>query len=577
MHFFGMDLPKRVLPLNFIFPKVSGKAKATIFGNGDLQRDLDGAKETPLEYFRLLMGEIKHINRCSIKPFDRLLLTRQILRLYYPMALAQIAKYAKGGGVPDMDLRSQLLDMIAEIAQTMFVSYQILFGGYYSGSNFRYARVRNNVQECASRIFELLVIKQQAKSLRYQLLSDQDWKLANTIFYVMSCYEDIEQHIPTMSKGMDVGKRSEVSLKEQYAMLQTVAKFDMLRWPSHLQWVIGSYFNSVANAVQVKTDDGNHRLGRNDLIAYCYDAGAARGFRLETPPGPALILSFAGLTDAIRKDCMGFMLAKKNNNASAMPPRFARFPETEHFIISEQLVRGLENANNDILVEREQKVEDLRIFVGFMEVFDLLRHKQGMYKAEDRLEDMLAKRSALIAEDNVATEKSVWSLLFQNNKMIRLSTQETSFTKPMEIGSLLAYGLGEDINRPRFAVVSRIFRPSHKLVEIDMYRIASYAEPVIMNMGASDQPKPALLVHDKQLLGGWGMMFPPQDIMVGIDKISMLRNNQKYNVNLESMRNATTDFYLFSTSLTSEELGINGQPDYAAVPVKGTSSSAWAL
>jgi hypothetical protein len=257
-------------------------------------------------------------------------------------------------------------------------------------------------------------------------------------------------------------------------------------------------------------------------------------------------------------------------------------PEAEHFVISEQLVSGLENASDEVIEEKEQQVADLRIFVGFPEVYNLLQHKHGRFCLEERMEDVLAKRSALIAEDDAAIEKSMWSLLHQNAKMARLSTQETVFTTPMGIGSLFAYGLGEDINRPGFAVVSRIFRPSHKRVVIDLHRIASYAEPVMMLVNAaepsvSNPAKPAMLVYDPQGAGEWGLMFPPRDILPGIDKLLIFRNRKPLDVNLRAMRNATTDFYLFATSLTSRQLGIEGQPDYQTPPTQKTQPAGWLL
>lgn len=584
-HYLGMDLPARTLPLNFTLPLVSGRFKASHTGDNDLVNDLNEAKDSPLECFRLLLGEIRYINRCTMKQRERLELTRDILKLFYPTALAQLARQATRGGVPDPEDRSKLLDMLADIAQILAVSYQILFTEFYLGSNFKYARSRNIVNECASRMLELLIIKQQSRSLRYQLMSEQDWQLANTIFYVMSCYEDVERPLSTLNKELKVGgRRNDTSLREQFALLHTVAKFDMLRWPTHLQWVVGSYFYSVENAVLARADDGNSRLGRNEMIAYCYDVSQARGARLETPPGPAIILSYSGLAEAILKDCMGMLLAKKSNSNSAMPPRFARFPETEHFVLSDKLLRGLENSVIGTVAEQERSLEDLRIFVGFSDAFELLSHKQGKFAAEDRLEDMLAKRSALIAEDNVATEKSMWSLLFQNESMARLSTQETSFTTPMSIGSLLAYGIGEDISRPSFAVVSRIFRPSLKLVVIDMQLIANYAEPVLISMNTSDkmasisdQTKPALLLYDMQRLGGWGLMFPPRDIVPGVDRLSIYRRKKMIELNLDNMRNATNDFYLFATSLTSEQLGVEGQPDYANSSGRKTRAAGWLI
>lgn len=577
-HFLGSDLPARELPLNFSLPKTSGRFAASNSSGGELNRQLDEAKDRPAEYFRLLLAEIKHVNRCSLKPQQRLSFTRDIQKLYYPVALAQITRHAKTGGIPEDEDHRQTLNQLVDIAQILITSWQILFAFYYSGSNYQYARAHDTVLMCATRIFELMLLKQQARALRYQLLAEPDWQLVNTLYYVMSCYEDVEQPLPTLRRELELGKtHADVSLSEQYACLQMTARFDMLRWPAHLQWIVVNYLQGVEHAVQVRTDAVNGKPGRNELIVYCYGSQPASAQPLSNPPGPVMILDCSNLNGAIRKDCMGLMQA--GQAGSTIPPRFARLPGAEHFVISEQLLRGLENIAEDGCIEKETRVEDLRIFVGFPEVFAMLRHKQGRYAGEDRLADVLAKRSALIAEDHIATEKSMWTLLFQNEKMIRLSTQETSFTTAMSIGSLLAYGVGEDIARPSLAVVSRIFRPSSKQVVIDMYSIAHYAEAVTMTVNATEQSgmsqlKPALLVYGKK---GWGLMFPPRDILPGFDKIAMQRNGQQFEIKLESRCNATTDFYLFSTPALADQLGITGEPDYPTPPVRKTHTPGWLL
>lgn len=582
-HYLGMDLPIRGQELNFSLPKASGRFKASYSGSGDLLSALEECKDIPNVYFGLLLSEFKHINRCALKPRQRLALTYDICKLYYPLAQAQIAKHAQTGGVPEEGERKLVLIQLADIAQLLIVSCQILFATYYGGSNFRYARARSKVLECVAAIYELLILKQQARALRYQLLDEQDWQLANTLFYVTSGIEDVVQPLSTLQKILNLGgSRSFASLQGQFATLHIVAKFDMLRWPTQLQWVIASYLQSVEQAVQVRSDSGCSQLARNELIAYCYGAAPASPVLSQTPPGAALLFNCSGLTDAIRKDCMGLIAAKKNHDATALPPRFARFPEAEHFIISEQLVRGLQNSVDEVTAEQSTRVDDLRIFVSFSDVFSLLHHKQGLYGGEERLADVLAKRSALIAEDHIATEKSVWSLLFQNEKMIRLSTQETAFTTAMNIGSLVAYGVGEDINRPSLAVVSRIFRPSHKLVVIDMFCISQYAEAVIMSVNASESTmmgqlrgKPALLVYSKKSLNGWGLLFPPQDVLPGIDQVALRRNQQEFAITLQSRRNATNDFYLFSLTLPVEQRADDSEPDYAVPATRKTKSAGW--
>lgn len=573
-HYLGLDLPPRELPLKFEFPRISTQLTVGHGSAGNLMRELREASEAPADYFGVLLNVVKHLNRCAMKPRARLALTRDILGLCYPLALEQLAKHAQNGGVPEEEARRQTLGRIADIAQILGVSFQILFAGIYAGSNFRYARGHALLEECVSCVFELMLMRQQARALRYQLLEEADWRCINTLFYAMSCYEDVQQARPTLPKrlGLAVG-RAHASWQDQFVLLHVVARFDMLRWPSHLQWVIGNYVYGAGDSVPVRLDDGKP-MGRNEWVAYCHGDQAASRLALKPPPGPALLLDFGGLGEAIRKDCMGLMLAKKKRDSAAVPARFARFAEPEHFVISGQLLRGLSDAVPVEGVENETRVADLRIFVGFMEVFSLLRHKQGEFAGQERLADMLAKRSALIAADHTATETSVWSLLLQNDSMLRLCTQESSFTTRMSIGSLLAYGVGEDINRPRVAVVARIHRPSNKQVVIDLHSLADYAEPVLMTVNAAQQPgngprmgKPALLLHDRLQRGAWQLMFQPQDVLPGLDQIAVHRKRQEHALDLQSWRNATHDFHLYSTSLSSADLGISGEPRYASVPV----------
>ncbi|MFZ4478639.1 MAG: hypothetical protein ACOYNZ_01955 [Rhodoferax sp.] len=566
--YFGLGLKARDFPLNLAFPRISDRLKPSHGSATNLMRQLDEAKEAPAEYLGVLLAVIKHLNRCAMKPQQRLALTRDVLNLCYPVAQAQIAKHAKTGGVPEDEERKLALTRLVEITTILIISFQILFDGYYRGNNFRYARAHTVVQECASRIFELMILKQQACALRYQVLEPRDWRAVNTLFYVMSIYEDVERAFPTLQKLLQQGgARSAASLREQFAVLHIVAKFDMLRWPAHLQWVISNYVYGVENAAPVRVAvDG--APGRDELVAHCYGEKAA-GLPLQNPPAPALLIDCRNLKEAIRKDCMGLVDSKKRHDAAAMPPRFARFREADHLVISDQLVRGLGNAEVDECVETETSVYDLRIFVGFSEVFDLLHHQQGEFASEDRLADTLAKRSARIAEDHLATARSTWSLLFRDDKMLRLSTQETRFTTGMNIGSLLAYGLGENINRPSLAVVVRIFRPSSREVIIDLQSIAHYAEQVLMTVNAAQQSatgarhgRAALLLFDKSSLGGWGLMFQPQDVLPGIDQIVVHRKQRELTIALGSRCNVTHDFHLYATSLTSANLGISGEPSY---------------
>lgn len=581
--FFGMDIPERTLNLQFTLPTVSDKFDMSEMDNDAFNDDLEAYKDVPEKYFKVLLNGVKHLNHCEMKPRHRRALNDDILSLFFPAAMAQLAKHAKTGGVPEPDDRKHILRAIVDLAQTLIVSHQILFSGYYHDSNYHYVHSHDEVLQSVARIFELFLLKQQAKALRYQVLLPEDWEVINTLFYVMYHYDDVEDPLPTLKKQLKIGRNfQDISLQDRFVLLHCVARFDVLRWPTQIQWVIASYVRSIENVALVRVDDGE--LAAEELVVYCYGGQPASERRLAAPPGDSLIMDCRYLVDAMHKDCVGMMRAKKHHDISAVLPRFAQLPEEEHFVIFDQLVRGFSHQNDHPSVNHPQTVEDLRVFVGFAEVFSLLNHRQSIFASEDRLVDSLARRSALLAEDHLATEKSIWTVVFQNEQMVRLSTQESPFTTAMRIGSLLACGLGENVNRPSLAVVSRIHRARSKVVEIDIQRLASYAQPVMISINqpveqpvSSEQQKSALLVYDHQHPGKWGLMFPPRDVVLGVDQFALHRGGHSLPIHLKGMRNATNDFYLFSTELRSEQIGVAGEPDYPTPPTLLHHAAGWLI
>lgn len=563
--YFGLDLPVRDIPLQFELPNISNQLAVGYGGDWEFLDRLDAAKDNFDEYFSILRNVVKRMNRCAMKPRHRLTLIREILSLFYPAALDSLTEMAdkkrnsgRGADIPEEQSRKHALAHMAEIAKVLIISYQIIFTKIYEGKNFQYARAHALREECVSFIFELTLLRQQVAALRYQLLDPADWQCVNTLFYVMSCYEDVQKPRKTLAKQLSLDTScSSVSWKNQFAELHIMAQFDMLHWPTRLQWVIGTYVHGVENAV-LTSPSPLTRCSRNQIITYCYASQAAQREALVSEPGLALLLDFNGLSQAIRKDCMDLLQAKKKRDKSALPARFTRFPEAEHFVISDLLLRGIQSIPTVDDVEGGIDVSDLRIYVGFSSVFSLLNHRQSIFASEKRLVDSLARRSAKIAADHRATETSGWKLLMQTETQMRLCTQENSYTTPMSIGSLLAYGEIEKGQSPKLAVVTRIYRPTNKHVVIDLVILANDADAVLMNVNAASKPSvndnnlrsgnPAILLYETDRLSRPLLLFPPQDVLPGIDKIDIFHKEQMWSIELKNWRNATHDFYLYTTA-----------------------------
>lgn len=561
--FFGFDLATRDIQLDFKIPKISNRVKASEVFISSFNSKIKKSEENSLEFFSLLKIRIKHINRCSLSIRQRLNLTREILHFFHPRALEEMSRQSRFGEIPEQKERKTILNLISDICEIIYISYQIIFCKYYCGNNFFYARCKERVFESAIKIIEMIALKQQTRALRYQLLDGQDWKTANTIFYVMSVYEDVEKTTRVLNEQS--GKYNTKSLRELYTALHMVARFDPLKWPTHLQWIIKSYMNGIPKAVTVETLDHNEKSGRDILASHCYSEDCANLPQLAALSEKVFALNCSIFFGAVRQDCFNLIKAIKSNNANEIPARFKNYDQSERLAISEQLLNGLESSTPKISYTIDSLVHDLRIFVGFSEVFALLQHRQSEFRSEERLTDALAKRSAIIAEDQHATDNSVWSLQFKNGNMTRLSTRESSYTTRMSIGSLLAYGIGEAINKLRLAVVSRISRSSGKSVTIDIEDIANYAEAAIVSIDTfgNNQRKRAIMVQDNLSSDKWGVILKPIDIIYGFDRFSLHRNGEISPLSIENIRRATTDFSLFSTAMRSTSFEISEEPAYA--------------
>lgn len=555
-NFLLLDIPERSIPLNFKLPSPSTRAKV---GSGR-SADLYESENDPLEFLKLLHTRIKFLNFAKLATGARLRANRDLLKKFYPVAIKLMVELARTGGIPESEDRRQALMLTNDIASILVISYAFVFANYYEGSRYHYARHRKQVLELASCIFELLLLKQRARALRYQPLEPGDWSMANTVFHVMLAYEDEKRPMPTLTSELKMDAlRVKKSLTDQFILLQIYAWFDLLRLPTHLQWVIGSYLLEVENAVHIREDTGS--LNTNEMLVYCYGKQAAETHRLDTPAGPALVLNLHHLVEAIREDCQARGGTNTPDTSHTMP-RFAHFETADHFVIRNQLLSRLTYREDTAVSTGEQEIDDLRLFAGFSAVFALLRHQKSEFGSEERLEDRLSKRSAAFAVDGREIRKSLWSFSFQSENMTRFTTTESKDTNAMGIGMLLAYGAGDEVNRPRLAVVSRISRPYGRVLELDMRFIASFCEPVVLDFNTVKVP--GLMLYDPRNGGHWALAFPPRDVLIGVDKVEIHRNKKIIAVELTRILDASSDFYLLETTLTSSQLGFYITPQYPA-------------
>lgn len=557
----GLDLKSRATPLNFKFPVISQRLQATSVLGLSFDAQVKHVESDPCAFFELIKSRVKHLNRCALSTRDREKLTDEITALFYKKAVQACLDRCPDAGIPEPAQHRKLYVLAAEICQILIVSNQILFDSYYKQSNFQFQRSRSQFRQAGLRIFELFDLNQQLKALRYQFPEKTEWQALQTVLYALKEHDTITQ--PQSSLKHQLKLEPPRSITSLFIGSVIFEYFRPLEWPTQLQWVIRSYLKSVPKSVDLIFGQSSQPTGPDVIMVPAATPASGNATNLAQPP---MALNCAVLFAQIRNDCQGLIKALRSRQIADLPVRFAKFKEAERLVISNKLLQGIDPSEPYQPSDRSHQLHDLRLFVGFSEVFDLLQHQQSEFAHEERLSDALAKRSAIIAQDPRSEQSTLWTLIHQSPSRIRLSTQESSYTTPMKIGSLLAYGIGKSINQPCLTLVSRLERLGSNTVILDLDILSGYAEPVVISLNQGNQKvgHRALLIASQNSSWPWGLVLPPLEVLPGVDEFSMYRNGQAHPLDLETLRMATTDFSLFSTKLSSAELGFEATACFTA-------------
>jgi hypothetical protein len=483
--FMGWDLPERHIQLEFNLVALRNTVAPSLSNLYQLEKLRKTADQDRI-LLRELLLKARQLNRCKLSVRRRLALSENLIGLFYAPAISLIALYSKDGGVPDTEARQESLDGIIETCSVLINSYKSLVHTLHSASSFRLAHSLPQFDVSVFRIFDLLRLKQKVKGIRYQQLSDAAWQTANTLIHMMLAAGRADQLMILMENKYIKGEQLKtMRVRDIYAELQISHRFQLLKWP--VQWqVLLNYSIGLGDFKLglLKDEDETQALLKSHTISYCYDSMPTRTSRSGTQSAPSLLLNWTKLEQKISADFAHVLRSKKNADPMQIAKHLTLLSAAERLAMA-QLQFDTFPWQTEALTDLRQRLPDLRIFIGFSEVFHLLQHiasDGGWQGVGQRMSDLLARHSSALSEDDVGTIESAWFMQFQSATSLRLGTQETRYTKDMKIGEIAAYMLTqEDIRRPCLGVIKRIFRPKAGSVVIDIEKLSASAESVWLN------------------------------------------------------------------------------------------------
>lgn len=560
---------EKTIDLRFSLPSIEPNAPVPQFTSARFAKEVEALGANPSEQCKLLRREIRSLNRCNIGPGERMERTKQALALFYPLLQGALRDYSKAGGVPDQTARQETLDTMAEILGMLRQSYTAVFKAHYEKSDAYFTRAIEQIRVCACRILEMVKLEQRVRALRYQPLNGSAWYITNTVFHIMRAYDDVDAPVPPLEAELLPAHAGRLTtLKANFAAIHMTGRLDMLHWPVPFQSLLVGYLDGAMDLVSV-IDDHREALGKEQMLVYCHDETLGGVQRQKGPQRPAVVLiDWSALAARLRDDCVNIVKSSRNNQTGMTPKKFLLLSNIDRLAMAQQLLSSMQTFEHaETSDEREQAVTGMQIYVDFREVYLLCGHiisgRAGTMGK--RFIDHFAERSSMIADGQGGDPETLWYVLRQTKTLIRLKTKETIYSTAMEVGSLVAYGLGEqDKHRPRLAVVRRIYRPNSTYVIIDLERLAKYAEPVTLAPTVHGKPVDevmhGMLVFDPDL--GVNLLLSPKANIMDKTTVQMTFRGKAYDFVMSNLKYVTGGFYLFGMPLSMSQLGLDAPPQF---------------
>jgi len=480
----GLNYPAQRIPLAITLPLVKSTPLPVLNALYQLQKARE-TEDEDVQFLRLILKALKQLNRCDTSVTQREEYNHRLAGLFYPLVQLMLGKFGKDGGTPDSDARAGTLDNLIAICSEFVSSYGVVIQYYQKCSRFRYARSLNKLDLAALRFFEFLKLEQSIKGLRYQELSDKSWIMANTLIHILAASDRLNIVLKPLEQ-MYSAERAIATTRalDAYLRIQMLERLQLSFWP--IQWQTWLQRSIGLGELKMELSTFSEQSNKNQTsFVYCSDPIPSRFALKSNKTGVApLMLQWDQLSQALTTDLAQVLRSRQAGQSVTLSKHLSLFHPEEQLAMA-QLQFERFNAyptRTATKLDQEKEVPDLRIFIGFKDVFSLLRHiaSGGARKPiGQRMTDLLARHSAVFSDDAQASVESVWSLRHQDAKLICLSSLESRHTTPMRIGDLAACMLEQaDWHQPKLCVIQRILRPQQGRVYIEMQVLSDQAEAI---------------------------------------------------------------------------------------------------
>lgn len=447
------------------------------------------------------------LNRSTIKPDKRIELVKTILGVVYSAMARDYQRYqGQVMSLPESNDRREAITACIEICNQSAMAHKHLYKSIYHVKTSSYRRVRDEVLECGTRILELIRLEQRFRALRHQKLPSTAWLDVNRVFFSILAQGDADTPVKLLgtiafsSRQAKAKSPVDSSLRKLYLSIQLFGLVDAPSWSTRLFNTPDAYLDSIDDAIVIEPDTGKEVVP-GCLLTHIENKGPPVFQRETHMPEPRICIEYPNLYNRMVTDYEELAKMKfiGRFDANKLSKPLLELETIERFPFLEAMLFGLRPRERKHKRHAAFGHDSVRLYFGFKEVYRLLidlASKDVQRIAESReFMDNLAGYSAGVADDNSSASNSRWEIANFSTGGLLVITRETTFTMPIQIGSLVAFFPNKEVKRPLLGYVSRINRPSDQQVDVAIVRLSSHAEDAIVQDagGQSKQGKGVIL------------------------------------------------------------------------------------
>ncbi len=481
-HFFGLDLAKREIELNFIFSQ-SRRGKRPVLNKTEIVEEFTAFGLEAEGVLRKALRDLEQANKSKINGFKRFGFNKIYLTRTYPTLVRLQNKYRIDGRIPDDNVRKDELEKSIRILEEFIISYQHCFSFFYGMPNWIYVFLGKDISICAVRIFELTEMLQEFRALRYMPLPANFWASVNKVFHVMNVYESVDKALPTIKSQMHNHKTTDesVSLQHLFINIQLFGYFDTLNFPTEYFVYLKSLIREQRRLLTAETIEnlGEQKWSQETLFV---SSEQKRCPRIEDEVNadqlPGWKICIQPLRVNILKNYIDLMEAVgKNDLANVNTRLFKRLPMQERVTFMMLL-------NASLKLPREYNYQtakpvELTLFVGFRDCYAIYSRGSVDQREPQTLKETFEARKKFIAKKSQhSSSDTMWYLLNDSKQYLILQSDETPATVSLAIGRPMVYRYSGTSNVLALGIVSRLERRASNRFVVHIRKLAHHAEAV---------------------------------------------------------------------------------------------------